>query len=69
MPLVFFVYKTFVCATLSKKEFCMKCQHCQKETQDNYCKCDGCGATSCVPCAEKQCLVCPNCGGQMQYLS
>lgn len=47
----------------------MKCSQCNKEMDQNYCKCQDCGKTECVDCAQKQCFVCTDCGGQIQYLS
>ena len=62
-----YIYNTW--QNFTKRSFAMKCSQCQRDARDNYCKCQDCGATCCVRCAEKQCLVCPNCGGQIRYLS
>ncbi len=46
----------------------MLCMGCQKIVAQNYCRCKNCQKVCCQRCAEKQCFVCKECGGDIQYL-
>lgn len=48
----------------------MKCYSCNKTIDENdYCVCLRCNKKSCSACAESNSFVCPECGGDMAYLS